>query len=338
MRTGGRKWARLAVLAALGIGSAAALAAAGPDYGARLEGFDYAWPVALHGFESQRQALEMAYLDVAPTVAANGRTVLLLHGKNFCAGTWEATIRTLAGAGFRVIAPDQVGFCKSSKPMGYQFSFHQLAANTAGLLDALNVEQVSVLGHSMGGMLATRFARMYPQRVDQLMMVNPIGLEDWQAKGVPYADLDSAYAAELKTSFDGIKAYQMRFYYNGNWKPEYERWVQMLAGMYQGPGREVVAWNQAQTADMLFTQPVVHEFGQLTMPVTLFIGGMDRTAPGANRAPADIAATLGQYPELGRAAAQAMPRATLVAFPALGHSPQVEAPAEFHAALLKALQ
>ena len=38
------------------------------SYGARLEGFEYAWPVALHGFESQRQTLEMAYLDIAPTV------------------------------------------------------------------------------------------------------------------------------------------------------------------------------------------------------------------------------------------------------------------------------
>ena len=269
------------------------------SYGARLEGFEYAWPVALHGFESQRQTLEMAYLDIAPTVEANGRTVLLLHGKNFCAGTWEATIHALIGAGFRVIAPDQVGFCKSTKPMGYQFSFQQLAANTAGLLDALGVDKVTVLGHSMGGMLATRFARQYPARVEQLMMVNPIGLEDWQAKGVPYATVDTAYAGELKTNFDGIKAYQLRFYYNGEWKPEYDRWVHMLAGMYNGPGKEVVAWNQAQTSDMVFTQPVVHEFNQLTMPVTLFIGGLDRTAPGANRASAELAQTLGAIPRTG---------------------------------------
>jgi pimeloyl-ACP methyl ester carboxylesterase len=308
------------------------------NYGPRLEGFDYAYPVKVHGFTSQRQPLEMAYLDVAPTSQANGRTVMLLHGKNFCAGTWEETIKVLTGAGYRVVAPDQIGFCKSSKPERYQFSFDQLATNTNGLLQALGIERAIVVGHSMGGMLAARYALMYPANVERLLMVNPLGLEDWQAKGVPYATIDAAYANELKTSFESIKAYQLRFYYNGQWKPEYDRWVSMQAGMYAGDGKERVAWNQAQTSDMIFTQPVVHEFPRIAVPTTLMIGGKDRTAPGANRAKPELQKTLGLYAELGKAAAQAIPGATLVAFPELGHSPQVEAPAEFHPALLKAIR
>jgi pimeloyl-ACP methyl ester carboxylesterase len=307
-------------------------------YGPRLEGFDYAYPVKIHSLTSQRQPLEMAYLDVAPTGQANGRTVMLLHGKNFCAGTWEATIKALTQAGYRVIAPDQIGFCKSSKPETYQFSFQQLAANTSGLLKSLGIERAVVLGHSMGGMLAARFALMYPQMVERLVMVNPLGLEDWQAKGVPYATLDAAFQGELKTSAESIKAYQLRFYYNGNWKLEYDRWVGMSAGMYAGKGREIVAWNQAQTSDMVFTQPVVHEFPNMKVPVTLMIGGKDRTAPGGNRAPAELQEKLGLYAQLGRAAAKAIPGATLIEFPELGHSPQVEAPAEFHKALLLALE
>lgn len=307
-------------------------------YGPRLEGFDYAHPVKIHSFTSQRQPLEMAYLDVPASGQANGKTIVLLHGKNFCAGTWEATISALTQAGYRVIAPDQIGFCKSSKPEAYQFSFQQLAANTSGLLKSLGIERAVVLGHSMGGMLAARFALMYPQTVERLVMVNPLGLEDWQAKGVPYATLDAAFQGELKTSAESIKAYQLRFYYNGNWKPEYDRWVGMSAGMYAGKGKEIVAWSQAQTSDMVFTQPVVHEFPNMKVPVTLMIGGKDRTAPGGNRAPAELQQKLGLYAELGRAAAKAIPQATLVEFPELGHSPQVEAPAEFHEALLQALK
>jgi pimeloyl-ACP methyl ester carboxylesterase len=64
-------------------------------------------------------------MDVKPS-KPNGRTAVLLHGKNFCAATWESTIRTLTQAGYRVVAPDQIGFCKSSKPRQYQFSFHLL--------------------------------------------------------------------------------------------------------------------------------------------------------------------------------------------------------------------
>lgn len=325
-------------LAALAMAAALpAVAREGPVYGPRLEGFDYPYPVRQFAFESQRQRLEMAYMDVAPTGRANGRTVVLLHGKNFCGATWDATIRTLSDAGFRVIAPDQVGFCKSSKPAAYQFSLAQLAANTRALLTSLKIDRAVIVGHSMGGMLAARFALQHADAVERLVLVNPIGLEDWQAEGVPYATLDTAYAGELKTSFESIKAYQQKVYYDGDWKPAYDRWVSMLAGMYAGPGREVVAWNQAQTSDMIFTQPVVHEFPKITVPTTLLIGQTDRTAPGGNRASPAIAARLGDYPALGQRAATAIPGAVLVAFPALGHSPQVEDPEAFHDALLAAL-
>lgn len=311
---------------------------AAPTYGAQLEGFDYPHPIHRFKLTSQQQALEMAYMDIAPKGKANGRTAVLLHGKNFCGATWQETIRVLSEQGWRVIAPDQIGFCASSKPKGYQFSFGQLAANTQALLQSLDIKQATVIGHSMGGMLAARFALAYPQAVSQLVMVNPIGLEDWQAAGVPYATVDQLYQGELKTTFDSIKAYQLRFYYNGQWKPEYDRWVQMQAGLYAGAGRDVVAWNQAQTSDMVFTQPVVHEFNCIKAPTLLLIGGKDRTAPGAARAPKAIADTLGDYPALGRATAKAIPGATLVEFPSLGHSPQVESPKEFHDALLRGLK
>lgn len=329
--------------AALAAGAAApvlaqAPAATGPTYGPQLEGFDYPHPVQRFKLTSQQQALEMAYMDIAPTATANGRTAVLLHGKNFCGATWVETIRVLTGAGFRVIAPDQIGFCASTKPRGYQFSFGQLASNTQALLKSLGVARATVVGHSMGGMLGMRYALQYPDAVEQLVLVNPIGLEDWQAAGVPYASIETQYANELKTTFESIKAYQLRFYYNGQWKPEYDRWVQMQAGLYAGPGRELVAWNQAQTSDMVFTQPVVHELPLIRAKTLLLIGGKDRTAPGANRATPELQQKLGDYVSLGRRTAKAIPGSTLVEFPELGHSPQVESPKQFHEALLKGVK
>jgi hypothetical protein len=70
--------------------------------------------------------------------------------------------------------------------------------------------------------------------------------------------VDRAYQAALTTTFESIKDYQLKFYYHGRWKPEYDHWVSMLAGMYAGPGKERVAWNQALALDMIFTQPVVY--------------------------------------------------------------------------------
>ena len=309
---------------------------AAETYGPELEGFAYPHEVKRFGFTSQRQDVAMAFMDVRPE-RPNGKVALLLHGKNFCAATWEGTIAELTRVGYRVVAPDQVGFCKSSKPSGYQFSFQQLASNTAALLSSLGIEKAVVIGHSMGGMLAARFALMMPARVEKLVLVDPLGLEDWQAAGVPWQPIEAGYQSERKTTFDSIKAYQLKFYYNGQWKPEYDRWVDMQAGLYAGSGADRVAWNGAQTSDMIFSQPVVHELPNLRVPTVLIVGGKDRTAPGANRAPAEIAVELGRYDRLGRATVARVPGSTLVEFPDLGHSPQIEAPDRFHAALLAEL-
>ena len=327
----------LAIAAMSLAGASVAQTASPARYGARLEGFAYPHPVKTYAFTSQDQPLEMAYLDVAPPTP-NGRTLVLLHGKNFCAATWDATIAALTDAGYRVIAPDQIGFCKSSKPQRYQYSFAQLAGNTRGLLEQLGIERATVVGHSMGGMLAARFALQYPQATERLVLVNPIGLEDGKAEGVPWRSIDAWHAREKKTTFDSIRDYQRTVYYGGDWKPAYEQWVQMLGGMYAGEGREAVAWSQALTSDMVFNQPVVYELPQITAPTTLLIGQKDRTAIGKDLAPPEIAKTLGNYPALGKRTAAAIPGATLVEFNDLGHSPQVEAPARFNAALLSALK
>ena len=325
----------LAVLAGLFALSPRATASV-PVYGPMLEGFDYPFELQTLDLHSQRQNLRMRYMDVRPA-QPNGRVLVLLHGKNFCGATWEDLARTMSDAGYRVVIPDQIGFCKSDKPGRYQYSLHQLAANTHALTQVLGLERIVLGGHSMGGMLAMRYALMYPQQLERLVLINPIGLEDWLAKGVPYRTPDEWFARELKTTAEGIRRYQRATYYDGQWKPEYDRWVEMLAGMYAGDGRETVAWHQALTAEMLATQPVIHEIDRLRVPTTLLIGEKDNTALGKDAAPPEIAKTLGDYPRLAREAAARIPDATLVLFDDLGHSPHVQAPERFHRELLQQL-
>jgi len=293
----------------------------------RLDGFAYPFPVQNFRFTSQRQELEMAYMDVPPAGDSNARagTVVLLHGKNFSGAYWEETAKTLSQAGYRVIIPDQIGFGKSSKPEFYQFSFHQLATNTRELLHSLNIGAAHVLGHSMGGMTAARYALMFPSETRSLTLVNPLGLEDWKAVGVPYTSLDQAYQQELAQTPEKIRAYQEKSYYDGKWKPEYDRWVEMLALFLRNPDYSRMAWNQALTSEMIFTQPVVYEFGSLKMPVLLVIGQRDRTAPGRERAPAALQSKLGDSPALGRKTAALIPHSKLIELDGLGHLPQVEA-------------
>jgi pimeloyl-ACP methyl ester carboxylesterase len=313
-------------------------AAAQPAYGPELEGFDYPRPVSYFALSSQGEQLRMAYMDVEPSGAPNGKTVVLFHGKNFCAATWQGTIAALTAAGYHVIAVDQIGFCKSSKPAHYQFSFQQLAGNTHALLTSLGLARVIVIGHSIGGMLGMRYTLTFPDDVEQLVLVNPIGLEDWKAKGVPWQSVDSWYRQELKTTAEGIRAYQRATYYAGTWDDSYEPPVQMLAGLFRGPGHEIVAWNAALTDDMAYTQPVVYELEKIAAQVLLLIGDKDTTALGKQLASPEVRATLGHYPALAKEAAARLPHAQLVEFPDLGHAPQIQAPDVFHKALLDGLR
>ena len=305
------------------------------DTGFRLENFDYPYPVERFSLVSQQQKVEIVYMDVAPSGKDRGETIVLFHGKNFCAATWETAIAALSQAGYRVIAVDQVGFCKSSKPRDYQFSFHQLADNTRQLINSLNLDRVLLMGHSMGGMLASRYALLYPQQVSGLVLVNPIGLEDWLQKGVPYLPIDKWYQQQRNISAEGIKRYQQNTYYAGEWREEYDIWVEMLAGQFEAD-REQSAWLSAKIYDMILTQPVVHQFPQLSVPTWLLIGAQDNTAVGKAFATDSVKQKLGNYPQLATETVSRIPNARLHLFPQLGHSPHIQSPALFNRALLEA--
>ena len=165
-------------------GSPPQLSAQEPPLGIALEGFEYPFPVSFFPVRINGEELRVAYMDVAPTGPGNGHAVLLLHGRNFPSSYWAPTIKPLTAAGYRVVAPDQLGFGKSSKPV-FDYHFDDMAGTTAALLEKLQIEKLDVVGHSMGGMLAVRFTRNYPQKVDRLVLEAPIGLEDYRFYVLP---------------------------------------------------------------------------------------------------------------------------------------------------------
>ncbi|PQE24294.1 hypothetical protein CJF31_00002539 [Rutstroemia sp. NJR-2017a BVV2] len=289
--------------------------------------FTYPYPVHFYNFTSQQQPLTMAYMDVRPHPHTPYKGVIaLLHGKNFCGATWNRTIASLSLLGYRLIVPDQIGFCKSSKPLTYQFSLHQLATNTNALLRSLNITSATIMGHSMGGMLTARYALTFPSQVVQIIMVSPLGLEDWQAKGVPYQAPDKTFVTELATTFSSIKTYEQSTYYGGTWLPAYDVWVNMLLAVYQGAQGRAFAWNMALVTDAIFTQPVLYQFGQLGMMRSLLVvGELDNTAIGKAWAPKEVQAILGDYKVLGVEAKERLGgNCTLVELEGVGHSPQIQ--------------
>lgn len=298
---------------------------------ADLSNYTYPFQVSFKILKYKNDTLKMAYMDLKPK-KPNGKVIMLLHGKNFNGAYWEKTARNLSDKGYRVIMPDQIGFGKSSKPENYQFSFAQLAHNTKQILDDLNINKTIVLGHSMGGMLATKFTLMYPETVDKLILENPIGLEDYQ-EFTTYQTVEDGFKNELKNTYDSYKNYQLRFYYDNQWKPEYDQWLNLLAGWTLSPDYPKVAWNAALTSDMIFNQPVVYQFQNIKVPTLLIIGTRDRTAIGKDRAPKDLQPKMGQYQELGKKTQAKIKNSKLVELENIGHLPHIEAYDLFYNAL-----
>jgi pimeloyl-ACP methyl ester carboxylesterase len=284
----------------------------------------YPYPVQFISLTIEQQPVKMAYMDVKPA-KGNGKSVLLLHGKNFNGFYWKDVIAFLSAAGYRVIVPDQVGWGFSDKP-NIHYSFHLLADNTRQLLDSLGVKKVSMLVHSMGGMLGSRFVLMYPGRVEKLIYENPIGLEDYKTF-VPYHSVDEQYANELKATKESLKRYQESYY--PEWKEAYEPYVDAQYAALQLPDFKSATWASALTYQMIYEQPVVYELKNIRVPTLAIIGLADRTIVGKNLLDKAAIQKHGQYPLLGRQLQQQIRGSKLVELKGVGHIPHIQVPQIF---------
>lgn len=296
--------------------------------GAQSQKIAYPYPVSNFPLTVELENFQMAYMDIRPD-SGNGQSVLLLHGKNFNGYYWKDVIKFLVAKGYRVIVPDQLGFGESSRAKVH-YSFSLLAYNSKKLLDFLDIKKVNIIGHSMGGILGVRFALMYPQAVNKLVLENPIGLEDYKTF-VPYYPLDSIYRHELASNFESLKKYHQTYY--SQWLPEYEKLVEVQAADLNKPDRNDRAWVNALTYQMIYDQPVSYELKNLSVPTLLIIGQDDRTIVGKNWVPEDRLYRHGQYPQLGQWARSQIVGSRLVELDGVGHIPHVQDMERFKKAL-----
>lgn len=295
------------------------------DYGPMsvdLADVPYPYPVSMFAFVLYGQDVRMAYMDVKPAAAANGQTVVLLHGFNFSGEAWRGTIDVLTHEGFRVIVPDQIGFGRSSKPL-IPYTFNDMAINTRRLLQSLGIERAAIVGHSMGGMLASRFAMAYPGVTTHVVMVNQIGLIDARPGRAPRY-LDDAYRPDTgrpaARTYEAVRATITRYFVT--WKPEYEKYVRMHWGWTQSPDWPRFSQVRAALAQMLSAETVVYDWQHIKSKALVIGGAKDTPA----------------YPAQAKHVAESIPGAELELIENIGHCPQLEAPEIFHPKLVSFLK
>lgn len=281
------------------------------------EDIPYPHEVAYLPLKSYGQEIRLAYMDVPPQGTPNGRTVMLFHGMNFGGFYWDGPIDALRKEGFRVIAPDQIGFGRSSKAV-IPYNFHDMARNSKLLLDHLKIQKAAIVGHSMGGMLAARFATQYPKATEQVVIYNPIGVTDPRF-GRPWGSIDEAYERNLGTTYQRIYAGIFRYFSHNPtaWKPEFEKYVRYRYAWTLSADWPRYAMVQALIQQITYLDPVVNDWAHIQAP-TLVFGGAEDSLAG----PASV------FQERMKFIANAIPNGNgkLHLLPGLGHVPHFEAP------------
>lgn len=268
-------------------------------------------PLTLYG-----QDVRMAYMDVAPTGRANGHTVVLFHGNNFAGFYFGNIAEALRAEGFRVIITDQMGYGRSSKPI-IPYGLSDFARNTRAVLQAECIDKAMIVGHSMGGMLAARFATQYPDVTERVVIYNPIGLSDGRYSR-PIGSVDESYRRTLEsTTYTSIKNSLMRYVAHNEaaWNDTFETYAKIRYGWTLGADWPRLAMVQTLIGNVIYNDPVVYDWAHIQAPTLVFGGAEDY-----------LAGTPENFQRLMGVIADTIPegRGRLLLIPGLGHVPHLE--------------
>ena len=267
-------------------------------------------PLTLYG-----QDVRMAFMDVAPQGTANGHTVMIFHGNNFAGFYFGNIIDALRAEGFRVVVVDQIGYGRSSKPI-IPYSLNDMARNSRAVLQSLKIDKAMVIGHSMGGMLAARFASLYPDVVEKVVIYNPIGLVDTRHGRGP-GDVDAQYKNALGATYQSVRAGLMRYVAHrpAAWNAEFEKYARIRYSWTLGADWPRLAMVQALTSSVISSDPVVYDWAHIKAP-TLAFGGAEDVLPG----------TVKLFQDRMKVLADTVPNGNgkLHLIPGLGHVPHLE--------------
>ncbi len=113
---------------------------------------------------------QIAYVDEG---AHEGDVVLLLHGMPTSSWMWRKLIPQLSSAGLRVVAPDLLGFGASDKPADLsQYTLERQARRIISLLNALSLQQVTLVVHDLGGPWGSELIDRIPERIKRVVVLN----------------------------------------------------------------------------------------------------------------------------------------------------------------------
>jgi pimeloyl-ACP methyl ester carboxylesterase len=280
-----------------------------------FEELDYGFPV-----HTALDDPEIAYIDQG----TGPETLILVHGLASNLGFWRYNIPALAEH-YRVIAVDLPGYGRSSKSGDYPYTLSFFAASLVDLIEELALDEVTLVGQSMGGQIAMVTALQYPDAVDRLVLVDPAGIESFDdGEG---AWLRSVYTIEgiRATPEDAIRRnLSLNFH---DWDDRLEWMVEERARLARTDEFDQFAFAVTRSVGAMLDEPTTPYLEDIRQPTLLVYGQYDGLIPNPYLHPGFTA-------DVFEKGADRFPEATLVEIPDAGHLVMVERPDAFNQVVL----
>ncbi|WP_448518892.1 alpha/beta fold hydrolase [Rhodoflexus sp.] len=253
--------------------------------------------------------------EVAYTAAGSGNnTLVFLHGLGSNLKAWQYNLPELA-KNHRCIAIDLPGFGKSAKAK-FPCTMTFFAETISRLLEALQVRDYIIVGHSMGGQIAMHIARREPQRCKGMVLFAPAGFETFTKEAADVIKSWFSPADVLAAASETVRANMERNFYALS--PEAQELIDERVQMKQCVDYEDFTACIAASAHGMLAEPVFGWLPELQQPALVIYGEEDRYIPNSYLNPGTTA-------DIARAGAERLPNSTLHLLPACGHFPSVEA-------------
>jgi pimeloyl-ACP methyl ester carboxylesterase len=259
----------------------------------------------------------------APSPIGQSRSkIILLHGGNGSIEFWLYNIAALAQH-HHVYAFDMVGSGKSDRPDA-SYSLAEQAEFLHGFMAALDIDCATLIGNSMGGGVALALTRLYPDRVDKLVLVDSMGFGREISLGIRLITLP-AIVNLLRPGRWMIPAMLKSNFYNGKQLPP--EWIEFRYPIFAIPGRNQVILNLGQSNFNLagvrpeVYQPILASLAKISQKTLIIWGDDDRIIPVKH----------------AYVALRGLPNSQLQIFTNCGHHPYLEYPDKFNRSVLEFL-
>lgn len=261
----------------------------------------------IYGFSEQRISIGEMSLSVYRNSAHLGSdkpSILMLHGFSADKSVWLRFARHFTDS-FNIIIPDMAGHGDTGFQSGWNFSAPAQAERLVALLDRLQIQQVHIIGNSMGGFIAAHFARLYPERTLTAALVDPSGVTSPEPSEMGKMIKQGKNPFLINSQEDFAAFYQMTMA-QPPFVPDFVK--AGVAERYQQRQDELKdIFEDVHDVDILDDQ-----LASISLPVLIMWGGQDQLI----------------HVSSAQVWQQGLPNSELKIWPDIGHMPMVEIPAE----------